>query len=1020
VLRFIRCIAAACAVAAFGQQIPFVSVTGPNAPKGASMLLEDTVRGGIWLGGVTETAQGLTYFDGSRFISPLKDPLPKAIVTGMAEDREGGIWLAADAGLYRAFRGRLQRMAHGDAYDGILQAGPDVFLSVITRPGANDADLLRIWKAQDGAWKIETIVSSMPHARIRADSAGSILYQCPGGYCEFRGTDVVNWHPGAALPVIKHDVPRFNRFRLRDSVVMRDRFGYVWLRSGYRNREIACQCSRAGAEGEPVINQDIVGPGFATLSETGDGSIVIPSYGTLAIGRPGHFRVYSALNGYPGSINVIVRKDGIWLSNGNGLFVMPLRQRMEFWTERDGLDGNTWNIVNSSAMTVALVGQTLRVLDRDRSRWEPLPLKQPITQISAGPNGMVIARTASAHRFLMNVAGRMMGNINERDQADPDGDLRSCSDVYKSGGPYDPISSKMDQMCVSFMTGGKRNVWYANGPESGFRLKEFPDELHTRVRQFTSGGEVGLSTVRFFGLDRRGWIWRGSPAGVYVASPDQARQGQWLYLNRLDGIAGTDANSGSFFSDADGSVWFGLDNSVDHLYPSPDLLYPREAPGIFISSYSLNGGEAQMAEMVPAIKHYDSVTAHIGSLQADRRNALRVRYRVLPEQSAWRESSSLDLALGPLPSGLHTIEVQGRIFTGPWSATVRRGITVLPPMWRTAPFLIPCVLGSMGIWAVWEWLRRRRIQEERAMMPDLRDWRIHAVLPETHELLGVTLDGRFEVGELLASGGFATVMTGFDRNERRICALKIFRSEVMNKASLLRGFEQEVAALQQICHPNIVSIYADGVTPTGAPYLAMEFVEGQSLREILKGGPLAAARAGRLLDQLANALDAIHARGIFHRDVKPENVLVREAWGNNGASGEQAVLIDFSIAIIKNANETLHGISRAAGTFDYMAPEQALGYARPASDIFSLAKVVIEMMTGQQVSRLLPNEALGLPVLIRTTLASVKPVLSEESVQMLASALEFDPSKRPGVAGEFARPIVRDLIEPTSLFGGDV
>lgn len=163
------------------------------------------------------------------------------------------------------------------------------------------------------------------------------------------------------------------------------------------------------------------------------------------------------------------------------------------------------------------------------------------------------------------------------------------------------------------------------------------------------------------------------------------------------------------------------------------------------------------------------------------------------------------------------------------------------------------------------------------------------------------------------------------------------------------------------------------------------------------------------MSQLGSALDAIHERGIFHRDVKPENVLMRRVPGRNGVPSEQAVLIDFSIAIIKNADETLHGISRAAGTFDYMAPEQALGYARSSSDIFSLAKVLIEMLSGRRLSQMLPDDALELPARIGETLAGFAPWLSVDSIGMLASALEFDPSKRPRIASEFTRPLVRDL-----------
>ena len=153
------------------------------------------------------------------------------------------------------------------------------------------------------------------------------------------------------------------------------------------------------------------------------------------------------------------------------------------------------------------------------------------------------------------------------------------------------------------------------------------------------------------------------------------------------------------------------------------------------------------------------------------------------------------------------------------------------------------------------------------------------------------------------------------------------------------------------------------------------------------------------------ALDAIHAQGICHRDVKPENIILRaEALG-----AEQAVLIDFSIAIVKDASETLYGLSRAAGTFDYMGPEQAIGYAQSSSDIYSLAKTAIELLTGQQLKTLLPDAALDLPVRVHDLMDGLGFGLSPESLAMLAAALEFDPSRRPSVAGEFVSPIARDL-----------
>jgi serine/threonine protein kinase len=120
-------------------------------------------------------------------------------------------------------------------------------------------------------------------------------------------------------------------------------------------------------------------------------------------------------------------------------------------------------------------------------------------------------------------------------------------------------------------------------------------------------------------------------------------------------------------------------------------------------------------------------------------------------------------------------------------------------------------------------------------------------------------------------------------------------------------------------------------------------------------------------------------------------------------------LIDFSIAIVKDPDATLHGLSRAAGTFYYMAPEQAIGYADSSSDIYSLAKIVIEMLTGKRLSILLPDASMDLPVRVRELLGALPIRLSSSSMELLSSALEFDPSRRPKNAGDFALHIAADL-----------
>jgi len=130
-------------------------------------------------------------------------------------------------------------------------------------------------------------------------------------------------------------------------------------------------------------------------------------------------------------------------------------------------------------------------------------------------------------------------------------------------------------------------------------------------------------------------------------------------------------------------------------------------------------------------------------------------------------------------------------------------------------------------------------------------------------------------------------------------------------------------------------------------------------------------------------------------------------------AGQELVLIDFSIAIVQDPDQTLHGLSRAAGTLYYMAPEQSIGFADSSTDIYSLTKIVIEMLTGKRLSELLPDASMDLPERVSELLGGLQVNLSTASIELMSAALEFDPSRRPKSASEFATQIAVDLAAVT-------
>lgn len=1040
-------------LATAGQQYPFVAITGAGAPNGASFLFEDH-QGGLWLADAERRRESLIYFDGTRFVSPLSVPFHE-LVNGMAEGDDGAIWMASDTGLFRLSQGRLEKIVDGVKFWEVKKIAPEVFLAIITNPDRSDSSDMKLVRVSwaGGKWQIQTMPESTTSLILQMDRSGNILYACDGGYCEFSRAAALAWNPGRALKIEHHAMlQRFGLVPVR--AVFRDRGGCIWMRSG--SGSTAYQCP--GDVSSTLLPTSIAGRGNCSLSELEDGSMVIPGFGELAIGRPGRFRLLRAANGYPATGWSLVGRDGtIWLSNANGLFALSTHLQMEFWTEHEGLVGNPWSILPFGGRVFALAGDSIEVLAADSSRWLPLAELRDGNHLAPGPDGTLLASSRSSGVVQMTVGGTILRRSAPADAAmlaqtpdgrswiaandisqvefngkqltllpenappppegwrdlkvDPEGELWACGGLaYKGESGWHAISSTVNLLrndCLSFTIDQKGDIWYGYaGGEPSFSLIETPKSAKPRIRNFASGGEVGNAGSNFFGSDRRGNLWRGATTGIYVADREQARQGQWLWLNRSDGLPGVDANQRSFVEDRDGSVWFGIDNSVIHLSPSAELVHPTYSPKVFVSGFSWNNGTFQMARLVDQIQHGASLVAHIGSLQFDRRNALRLRYRLLPEEPMWRPAANLDIALGKLPWGRHDLEVQGRIGAGPWSSTAVKSFTVLKPIWFSWPFLIVFAgTGGLAGIAGQRWRKRRR-RRAKTTLPSLAEWRLAVLSPEVQRLEGALLDGRFEVRRILARGGFATVYEGRDlEHESQICAVKIFRHELLDKSWISRRYQQEISALKQVSHPNVVRIYGHGTLPSGAPYLAMEFIQGKTLRELLKERRIERQQTGSYLRQSASALDEIHSHAVCHRDFKPENLMIR----NVAAEGRELVLIDFSIAIVQDPDETLHGLSRAAGTIYYMAPEQAIGYADPSSDIYSLAKVLMEMLTGQRLSSLLPDASMDLPARVREFLTAENFGLSPASIDLIASALEFDPSRRPKNAGEFAFSIARDL-----------
>jgi tRNA A-37 threonylcarbamoyl transferase component Bud32 len=202
------------------------------------------------------------------------------------------------------------------------------------------------------------------------------------------------------------------------------------------------------------------------------------------------------------------------------------------------------------------------------------------------------------------------------------------------------------------------------------------------------------------------------------------------------------------------------------------------------------------------------------------------------------------------------------------------------------------------------------------------------------------LDNRYAISSLLGGGGMGKVFLGRDQVLDRNVALKVLRKRYAQDEEFVERFEREAKAAASLNYPHIIQVYDRGTAADGTYYIAMEYVPGGTLKDrILKVGSMQAAEAVRLASEVADALGVAHARGMVHRDVKPQNVLLT-------ADGD-AKVADFGIA--RAASETtISNSSLVLGTAKYMSPEQATGEpVGPASDLYSLGVVLYEMLTGE-------------------------------------------------------------------------
>ena len=275
--------------------------------------------------------------------------------------------------------------------------------------------------------------------------------------------------------------------------------------------------------------------------------------------------------------------------------------------------------------------------------------------------------------------------------------------------------------------------------------------------------------------------------------------------------------------------------------------------------------------------------------------------------------------------------------------------------------------------------------------------------------IGRLLDNRYEILEVLGTGGMAVVYKARCHRLNRLVAIKILKDDFTQDEEFRRRFQAESQAVAMLSHPNIVSVY-DVSTAGGADYIVMELIDGITLKQYMeKKGVLNWKETLHFAIQIGKALEHAHSRGIVHRDIKPHNVMVLK----NGS----VKVTDFGIARVMSKSNTL--TKEALGSVHYISPEQAKGgRVDSRSDIYSLGVVMYEMMTGRPpydgespvaVAIQHINGKASMP-------STLNPNIPGGLEQIIMKAMSQEPARRYETAGAMLYDMDEFRKDPTILF----
>ena len=928
-------------------------------------------------------------------------PNSSIIIRAIVEGADGLLWLAAEDGLYR-FNGVNYRKAPGYPFataeflsiaaDGALWIGSREGLvrysgdfRVITRKGVktlateHDYAFIVIEEAGVGAILARIDVGGQitpyeqihPRGDLTTDSSGAIWFVQHGSrdYAVRWNSDFPERSQWLEIPAdFKQGVP--------------DNSGRLWVADG------ATAMALADRREVHRIQQTVDRPGPLLTGKQGrlwflGDTVEDLSTGLRFIDRPQN-------SAYPPTAGLEDSRGRLWVAEaGRGLVAWDIDPTWERWYRSDLGDRAAAQVLRLNRDGIALTHGGFLRLNEGKREW--VSMKGPPDSYDAAlaiPGGEMLAASRTQGIVRLDGDGRVMERIPSppltlrdfriiaRDRAGRVwiGNKQSLFTLAGSPGAYRlkaetlpgaPISAgavdfqvdEKDRLWVGYEKGlawlDERGAWHLVAPEGLEQVRSFalagdaiwvakrtpgaffhlkPHGDSWSVSRFDAREGFGPADTLFLKRDSRGWIWRGTTDGVRVCDGVHLGPQDWLRLDASNGFASGEADINGFFEDEDHSVWLSGDQGVTHIHPDSSWFgSPPGAPEASVIERTRNILRVEMASM--ASPHFRDAPW---------------RYRTSSTEE-WRYSRDGVIEVRDRFWGGQTLEVAYVGGSIPAMIPLRTGFGLT--RWWLA-LTVPLIAAGWLRWRLGaEWLEEMEYRARKLWFVVPRRLAKVSKFPETKgdepaDLSGTLLMGRFSVSRAIAHSAFSTVYEGLDRWTGGKIAIKQLRGTgSLEPGKRMRDrFAKEVFALRSVHHPNIVPVIDSWIDSDGNGCLAMPFLEGPTLRhEFVREKTWAPSRVARMVRSIGLALTEIHKRGIVHRDLKPENIILV-----NDGDGEEPVLIDFGIAGLRAGPNDLSMTRTFAGSLQYMAPEGLSGHYSSASDLYSLAVITLEALTGKR------------------------------------------------------------------------